>query len=244
MRTIFTLLIAFLLLIPMAVLPQANLTIHNGAQLTVNGNLEIIPVWTCGSPVTDIRDGKSYNTVQIGTQCWMGQNLNYGTRINGSSEQTNNSIQEKYCYNDDENYCNIYGGLYQWDEAMQYIPTEGTQGICPTGWHIPSDPEWTVLATILGGESVAGGKMKEAGLVHWYTPNAGATNISGFTALPGGSRYDNGYFFGLTGTTFFWSSSQYDATYAWFRYLAYDLEYVYRNFETKASGYSVRCLKD
>jgi uncharacterized protein (TIGR02145 family) len=120
----------------------------------------------------------------------MAENLNVGTKINSTSDgqlQTDNEILEKYCYNNDIANCNIYGGMYEWNEAMQYDTTEGAQGICPDGWHIPTDAEWTTLTTFLGGESVAGGKMKEAGFAHWYSPNTGATNESGFTGLPGGA---------------------------------------------------------
>jgi len=90
-------------------------------------------------PFTDARDGKTYNTVLIGTQCWMRENLNIGTRIDGSQNQTDNGTIEKYCYDDLESNCDIYGGLYQWDEAMQYVTTQGVQGICPAGWHLPTD---------------------------------------------------------------------------------------------------------
>jgi len=93
----------------------------------------------------------NYSTVQIGSQVWMGENLNVGTRINGVKNQINNDTIEKYCYNDDENNCNVYGGIYLWDEMMQYSTVEGSQGICPTGWHLPSDSEWTVLTNYLGG---------------------------------------------------------------------------------------------
>jgi uncharacterized protein (TIGR02145 family) len=195
-------------------------------------------------PFTDIRDGKNYNTVVIGGQCWMAQNLNIGTKINGSQDQTNNQIIEKYCYNDLESNCDIYGGLYQWNEAMQYVTTAGVQGICPAGWHLPTDAEWTTLTTFLGGESVAGGKMKETGTTHWASPNTGATNTSGFTALPGGYRYSNGSFSDLTNYTLFWSSSQYDASYSWNRYLSYTTSNVYRYSYYKMYGVSGRCLKD
>ena len=135
---------------------------------------------TCGDPFTDPRDGQTYNSVQIGTQCWMAENLNIGEMINGSEEMTDNGVIEKYCYDNDPANCETYGGLYQWNEMMEYTTTPGVQGICPTDWHLPSDGEWTTLTDFLGGESVAGGKMKETGTVHWRTPNIGATNESGF----------------------------------------------------------------
>jgi uncharacterized protein (TIGR02145 family) len=198
----------------------------------------------CGYAITDPRDGKTYNTVLIGTQCWFLQNLNVGTRINGSQNQTNNGIIEKYCYSDNEANCNTYGGLYQWDELMQYVSTEGAKGLCPDGWHIPTDAEWSTLTTYLGGESVAGGKMKEAGTSHWASPNTGATNSSGFTALPGGYRDSDGSFYLLTYYAYFWSSSQYDATYAWYRGLNYNYEFVGRYYYDKTLGFSCRCLQD
>ena len=144
--------------------------------------------WACGQSFTDTRDGKVYTTMQIGAQCWMNQNLNIGTRIAGTSNQTNKGTSKKYCYSNTEANCTTYGGLYQWDEMMQYTTTAGVKGICPTGWQLPTDTEWTSLATYLGGESVAGGKMKETGITHWTSPNTGATNSSGFTGLPGGYR--------------------------------------------------------
>ncbi len=199
---------------------------------------------TCSSSsITDSRDGKVYSTVLIGSRCWMAQNLNVGTRINGTSGQTNNSIIEKYCYNDLEANCNTYGGLYQWDEAMQYSTTEGVKGICPTGWHLPTDAEWITLTTFLGG-SIAGGKMKEAGLTHWLSPNTGATNSSGFTALPGGVRYDVGSFYSLTYDAYFWSSFLHDATLAWSQWLAYINEDVERNVGLRTYGFSCRCVQD
>ena len=188
--------------------------------------------------------GQTYNTVQIGSQCWFKENLNVGTMINGSQEQTDNGIIEKYCYNDDVHNCTIYGGLYQWDEAMQYLTAEGVKGICPTGWHLPTDAEWTTLTTFLGVDSIAGGKMKETGTTHWASPNTGATDSLGFNALPGGIRYSSGDFAYLTNLAYFWSSSQYDAAYAWNRRLAYDDEYVYHYDSYKTGGFSGRCVKD
>ena len=209
--------------------------------------------FSCGTPMTDTRDGKTYNTVLIGTQCWFAQNLNIGTRINGTIEQTNNSIIEKYCHNDLESNCDVYGGLYQWDEAMQYSTTEGVKGICPTGWHLPTDAEWCSLTQFLDPSvycnaigitgTNAGGKMKEAGLTHWASPNTGATNSSGFTALPGGYRDTNGGFYGLTYGALFWSSFQNAAATAWDRSIS-GSEGVGRYSDYKADGFSVRCVQD
>ncbi len=210
-------------------------------------------------PLTDPRDGKTYNTFLYGTQCWMRENLNIGTRIYGSQEQTNNQIIEKYCISDDEANCNVYGGLYQWAEMVQYlngttntnswdpVPTVNVTGICPPGWHLPSDEEWTTLTTLLGGESVAGGKMKEAGTSHWCSPNTGATNESGFTGLPGGYRQGggNGSFINWTYYGFFRAASEYSATSSWYRYLSYTNVYMNGSaYYNKSYGFSVRCLKD
>ena len=198
------------------------------------------------SEVTDSRDGRTYNTVLIGTQCWFAENLNMGTKVIGSAAQINNGIIEKYCYNDDENNCKTYGGMYQWDEAMQYSTLEVAQGICPEGWLLPSDADWATLAEFLGGEEIAGGKVKEKDTIHWASPNAGATNSSGFTALPGGYKSDDGNFYNLTNYAYFWSSTQSDATYAWDRYLAYYTECLSPNYWSgypKSGGLSVRCMQ-
>jgi len=199
----------------------------------------------CGQAFTDARDGKSYNTVQIGAQCWMGQNLNIGTRINGLEDQTDNDIIEKYCYDDSELNCNTYGGLYQWNEMMQYIYLPGEQGICPDGWHNPTDDEWSALVSFLGGEGVAGGKMKETGTSHWASPNTGASNSSAFSALPGGNRDEYGSFTDLTYTGNFWSSAENtSAEGAWNRYMGYYFEDIVTSASNKANGFSVRCVKN
>jgi uncharacterized protein (TIGR02145 family) len=191
----------------------------------------------CGQPYTDTRNYKVYNTVAIGNQCWMKENMNIGNRINGSLGQANNAAIEKYCYGDLESNCDIYGGLYQWDEMMQYTTTSGGQGICPDGWHIPTITEYSDMITYLGGSSVAGGKLKEDGLTRWALPNTGATNSSGFTGLPGGG-YVSG-FHDLTTYGYFWSSDH-----------TYDIEYLMYNSAgsgqttgTKSYGYSVRCIR-
>jgi uncharacterized protein (TIGR02145 family) len=174
-------------------------------------------------------DNNNYTIVEIGTQAWMAQNLNVGIRINGDLDQTNNSIIEKYCYDDQNNNCVTYGGLYEWDEMMQYVTTEGAKGICPTGWHIPKDAEWTVLTTFLGFESVAGGKLKETGTTHWQSPNEAATNESGFTALPGASRSFDGTFSNIGYDGYWWSSSEFDPGNTWYRYMSYFYAFVLRN---------------
>jgi len=198
----------------------------------------------CGALILNY-DGQVYHTVEIGNQCWFKENLNIGEKIYGSQNQQNNSTVEKYCYNDSESNCDEYGGLYRWDEAMQYVTNEGAKGICPEGWHIPTDDEWDVLVNFLGGSGVAGGKMKETGTAHWNSPNTDATNSSGFTGLAGGghnffssSFYDLGYYGNIL------SSSDVDASHAWTRRLYYDANDVFRTSQYKTEGFSVRCLQN
>ncbi|MEZ5196827.1 MAG: FISUMP domain-containing protein [Bacteroidales bacterium] len=210
----------------------------------------------CGGVLIDDRDGEAYNTVMIGDQCWMAENLNVGTMItsNGSGDnQTDNGILEKYCYDNNTINCDEYGGLYQWEEAMQYTTIEGTQGICPDGWHLPSDGEFCTLATFLDptvtctGTGLrgadAGGKMKEMGTDHWLNPNNGATNESGFTGMPGAYRYYNGYFDYLGYYGYYWQSTDYGSDhYYW--YMAFNSEQVGRHTTPFGFGFSVRCVKN
>ena len=232
---------------------------YNGIKwVSVWNTSDTLADWYCGNQLTDSRDSKSYTTVQIGTQCWMAENLNIGTMINGSINQTQNSpteIIEKYCYDDNTSNCDTYGGLYQWDEMMQYVSTEGTQGICPTGWHLPDDEEWKTMEMELGmSQSEAddtgwrgndeGGKMKETGTTHWASPNTGATNTSGFTGLPGGDRkYVGGSFGELATSALFWLSSENGST-AWGRSLSNSYKQVYRLGFKQTYGFSVRCVRD
>ena len=211
------------------------------------GSGTIVPA--CGSQITDNRDGKIYNILQIGTQCWFKQNLNTGIRIDGLQEQTNNGIIEKYCYSDAEANCAVYGGLYQWNEMMNYSTTPGVQGICPSGWHIPTVDDWATVITFLGGQYVAGGKMKSTGTIGegtglWFDPNTGATNESGFTALPAGLRYNSGNFNYMGDYSNFWSSSEDNTTLAWYQYLYYNYSSVTKDNYDKDAGHSVRCLRD
>jgi len=221
----------------------------DGLSITINGYLVgngtggSTTTWACGDMLVDDHDGQVYPTVQIGTQCWMAKNLNVGTMTPGANDQADNGIIEKYCYNNDAGNCSTYGGLYQWDEMMQYITTEGTQGICTSGWHIPTDAEWTILTDFLGGESVAGGKMKETGTTHWNSPNTGATNESGFSGLPDGYITYDSWFIHLGYYGYCWSSTEY-INIAWGRKLSYVAENVYRNDYDKVWGFSVRCLRD
>ena len=220
----------------------------NSAAVTLTQTTSACP-FTCGSSFTDSRDNKVYTTVLIGSQCWFKENLNIGTRINGDQEQTNTSTIEKYCYGDLESNCNIYGGLYQWNEMMQYVTTAGVQGICPSGWHIPTDAEWTTVTTFLGGETVAGGKMKSTGTIQagtglWNTPNTGATNESGFTAVPAGYCDGNGTFGDIGNYGYWWSSSEFGTTDALGRFVIYNDSDVTGGDDGKSFAFSVRCLRD
>jgi uncharacterized protein (TIGR02145 family) len=208
----------------------------------------------CAGTPTVLYGGKTYNTVQIGTQCWFRENLNIGTMINSSGAQTNNSTIEKYCYVNDSTYCNVYGGLYQWAEMVQYLngvtntthwnplPTGNVQGICPAGWHIPSQTESNTLTTYLG--STAGGRMKEAGYVHWNSPNTGANNNVGFTALPAGHLY-GGNFGNLRQYINIWTTTKGTLVDAAIVFgAAYNASMYSINETLKTTGYSVRCVKN
>jgi uncharacterized protein (TIGR02145 family) len=146
-----------------------------------------------------------------------------------------------YCWYNNDEAANkeTYGALYNWY-------TIETTNLCPAGWHVPTDDDWTILTTYLGGESVAGGKLKEAGTAHWATPNTGATNETGFSALPGGWRANTviGSFidFGTDGS--WWSGTEYDATDGYFRGLDYESGLITWRHNFKKAGYSVRCVRD
>ncbi len=167
--------------------------------------------------------GQSYNVVQIGNQIWMAENLNY---------ETANS----YWYDNSQTNGDIYGRLYTWNAA---------NSACPSGWHLPSDAEWTTLINQLGGESVAGGKMKETGTSHWDSPNTGATNESGFNALPGGYRddYDNGFYL-LANIGRWWCSTESNTSNAWGYYTSNDNIKIVSEINTKSNAFSIRCIKD
>jgi len=197
-----------------------------------------------GNMVSDI-DGNLYHTVAIGTQIWMTENLKTtklsdGTRIINTTDNAvwNNLTTPGYCwYNNEVSYKNTYGALYNWYAV-------NTQKLCPAGWHVPSDAEWNTLTNYLGGDSVAGGKLKEAGNGHWISSNAGATNESGFNALPGGNRIFNGVFDfeGVRGS--WWTLTSFDSRTAWQRVIYCIYGDVSRSNYFKRFGFSVRCMKD
>ncbi len=208
---------------------------------------------------TDARDGNQYNWVKIGDQIWMAENLAYLPSVNmvaDGSEDAAGSYYYVYGYNGTNvadakataNYT-TYGVLYNWTAAMDGEASSttnpsGIQGVCPTGWHLPSDAEWTELTDYLGGTSVAGGKLKETGTTHWTSPNTGATNETGFTALPGGYRGDNGTFGSIGSRGYWWSATEYDAPNAWYRYMYDSLSNVGSYKFDKELGFSVRCVRD
>lgn len=193
------------------------------------------------------QEGNVYKTVTIGTQTWMAENLratkyNDGTAIPLITDNTawSNLSSGAYCnYNNTSNTDTIatYGRLYNWFAV-------NTGKLAPTGWHVPTDAEWTQLTDYLGGKSVAGGKIKETGTTHWADPNTGATNETGFTALPGGYRdYDDG--FGSVGVyCVWWSATERSATDAWARDMYYGSSSVGRLNYSKELGFSVRCVRD
>jgi uncharacterized protein (TIGR02145 family) len=205
--------------------------------------------------------GQTYNTVLIGSQCWMKENLNIGTMVTDIGQQTypntqcsNNGIIEKYCYGNNVANCNEHGGLYDWDEMMQYTPVPGVQGICPSGWHIPTMVEIQTLVNYLDptvnwgmsgmSGTDGGGKLKETGTTHWNPPNTGATNISGFTFLGVGNRDYRGGFFssGLDG--YIWSSNQTSYSIAADLLLHHNFAGINNDVSGKTNGFPVRCIKN
>jgi uncharacterized protein (TIGR02145 family) len=190
-------------------------------------------------------EGNQYKVVKIGNQVWMAENLktikyNDGTAIPFVTDGAEwaGLITPAYCWynNDGAAYKAAYGALYNWYSV-------NTGNLCPTGWHVPTDAEWTTLTTYLGGETVAGGKLKESGTAHWASPNSG-TNESGFTALPGGYRYFSGSFLGIGNFGNLWSSTEFDEAFAWYRFLYYMSSDMSPYNIYKYFGFSVRCIKD
>jgi len=216
--------------------------------------------------VTDV-DGNVYRTVLIGDQCWMAENLKVGTMINGDQVMTDNGIIEKYCYDNDTANCDIYGGLYQWDEMMNYSSSPGANGICPDGWHMPTDAEWTQLVdyavaqgfpNLMGNPKGAGNALKSCRQID--SPFASECNTTihprwnshvlhhgfdefGFSAFPGGGLYDSPSFGNLGNFGGWWSSTEESSANAWYRSMGYLGAAVPRWNPNKLNGFSVRCIK-
>jgi len=192
---------------------------------------------------TDSRDGTVYKTVKIGNQVWMAENLKYLPSV--VSPGTGLETTPYYYVNEyagtnvtnakaTSNY-KTYGVLYNWAAAVN---------ACPTGWHLPSDAEWKELTDYLGETSVAGGKLKETGTTHWTSPNIGATNETGFKALPGGYRAKSGSFGNVGNGGSWWSATELNASNAWYRRMNNYDSNVFRSNDNKGYGLSVRCVRD
>ena len=192
-------------------------------------------------------DGHTYNTVKIGSDWWMAEDLKTTKYSNGNLIGTTTlpttdisaEATPSYQWPVDGNEGNVatYGRLYTW-----FTVTDG-RNVCPTGWHVPADGEWETLKTNIGGDLVAGGKLKEAGTTHWQTPNTGATNETGFTALPGGYRNLNGAFVSLQISSYYWSSTQNPTpAWGWGQHMYYNDGVLLRGGYEKKDGVAVRCL--
>jgi uncharacterized protein (TIGR02145 family) len=191
-------------------------------------------------------DGNIYNAVTIGTQVWMIENLKVTHYRNGdpvsniidNKEWMNISSTGAYCdYNNFSGNGITYGKLYTW------YTISDSRNIAPVGWHVPTDEEWATLTTYLGGLTVAAGKLKESGTTHWNSPNTGATNESGFKALPGGQRHADGTFSSIENSGYWWTSTETSSN-GIGRRLDYDADYVHKIYSLRWEGYSIRCIKD
>jgi len=201
-------------------------------------------------------EGNIYSTIKIGGQVWMAENLrstkyNEGTSIPLVTDATAWGALSTpgYCWFDTTgtNYStysqDTFGALYNY----YVVADTNSLNVCPVGWHVPTDVEWTTLTTFLGGEGVSGGKMKEMGLVHWFSPNTGATNVTGFSGLPTGYRDNNngnGAFFDIGNIGLWWSSTPKGDGFGWGRQMKYNNNTVSRGFSNDKNGYAVRCLWD
>lgn len=206
-------------------------------QYTCNNNATRVvhvitsPFLNCGDTLIDIRDSRHYPTVLIGTQCWMAANLNYGAYLATTSYQRDNCILEKYCYNNTSANCLISGGLYQWDEIMQYKVTEGVQGFCPPGWHIPGQNDWNLLFSNFINNGFAGLPLKYTG-------------YSGFNALLNGAGFMNKSWRFDSFATYFWTSTALGLRKAWAHAMnSYDAS-VSNYPSYRSNAFHVRCIKD
>jgi len=213
----------------------------------------------CPGDSTVTYEGQVYNTIQIFSQCWLKENLNVGTMIQGTEDMTDNGIMEKYCYDNQPDSCAKYGGLYQlyqWDEMMQYTIQQGAQGICPQGWHLPTDEEWKVLEGAVDSQYGIGdntwdihgiGRGYDVGTnlkttSGWLAYNG--DDLYGFSVLPGGRREGDGSFSDMDMFGIIWASTEDSNLYSRFRSFSYLGPASARGVWSKLYGYMVRCLKD
>jgi uncharacterized protein (TIGR02145 family) len=187
--------------------------------------------FTCGNIMTDPRDGKQYSTVQIGTQCWMAADLNYGQQLAASGYQRDNCVVEKYCYSDNPGACAVSGGLYQWDELMKYDNVPAGQGLCPPGWHVPTEADWSTLFSFYISNSFAGSPLKYTG-------------YSGFNALLDGVRFKNASWNFSNFATLFWSSTSHGPYKAWAHGMNQNNPSVSNYPSARNNAFPVRCIKD
>jgi uncharacterized protein (TIGR02145 family) len=219
-------------------LTASDSSICAGTTVTLSVNLQTT------NTATDI-DGNTYETVQIGSQIWMKENLRTTKYANGDvipnvtdgNQWSNLTTGAWSCYSNNNQTQNLFGNLYNW------FAVADQRNICPTGWHVPSDVEWITLTDYLGGGSVAGGKMKSTA-IYWQSPNQDATNESGFSGLPGGFRALEGSFMGIGNSSIWWGSSEYDTGSAWYWSLYFNYGGLSWNVDSKEDGMSVRCIKN
>jgi uncharacterized protein (TIGR02145 family) len=224
-----------------------------------NFTIEEEPVgFTCGDNFTDARDGQSYSTLKIGNQCWMAENLNIGNMVNYNS--SDNEIIEKYCYDNNLSNCDTYGGLYQWNEAMQYTSDQSIKGICPEGWHLPSNSEWTTLTNYvrtqpenLCNSSTSNIAKSMSSTTNWNNSsntcavgnNPLLNNSTGFSCLPAGNHSSgSGGSYYLKKNCYFWTSTQSYSGYANNIYIFNSSSNVSSYSYEKQYGLSVRCIQN
>lgn len=234
-------------------------TLQSGIPFYTESNKDVIFQFAynmpCPGMATINYDGQEYNTVQVFSQCWLKENLNVGIKVLGLQAMTNNGTIEKYCYYNQDSKCDIWGGLYQWQEAMQYSTDPGTQGICPPDWHIPTDEDIKVLEGSIDSQHGIGDAEWDGwdfrGLDIGYqikstsswSYNGNGSDSFGFTVLPAGARFTNGSFIHSDNHAYLWSSNEHAGDYAWGR-LIYTFNESLRNSFRKEDGVSVRCVRN
>jgi uncharacterized protein (TIGR02145 family) len=202
--------------------------------------------FTTDLETTEDIDGNIYVVVTLGAQSWLRENLkvtkyNDGSSISNITDNSEwvSSTSGAYCWynNDAASGKNTYGALYNWNAVS-------TRKLCPAGWHVPIFGEWDDLINYLKGEGIAGGKLKETGTEHWFSPNAGATNETGFTALPGGIRNNSGEYVYTGSSSTWWTPDEYDTNNIYVYTISYNNSVIVRHLDKKYMGFSVRCMRD